>query len=148
MDAIKSIDTWLDTKKAPVWMDIIRIILGLFIVYKGYEFTSNFDMFTQNVGSIGVAFMAAHLAHYIIFVHLVGGILLALGTFTRSMCILNLPILVGAVIFNYSHFNTVEKMGLPVAIIVLIMLTLIMIYGAGKYSLNAIKMNRAKNKSM
>ena len=145
MDAIKSIDTWLDTKKAPVWMDIVRIILGLFIVYKGYEFTSNFEIFTQNVGSIGVAFMAAHLAHYIIFVHLVGGILLALGTFTRSMCILNLPILVGAVIFNYSHFNTVETMGLPVAIIVLIMLVLIMIYGAGNYSLNAIKKNRTKN---
>ncbi|MEQ9289200.1 MAG: DoxX family protein [Cyclobacteriaceae bacterium] len=143
MDIIQKIDAWLDSKRAPVWMDIVRIVLGLFIIYKGYEFTSNFELLTQEVGSVGMAFMAAHVAHYVIFVHLVGGILLALGAFTRSMCILNLPILIGAVIFNYEHFNTVEKMGLPTAVIVLLMLVMITIYGSGKYSLNAIRKKRS-----
>lgn len=143
MSMIKNMVTWLDSIKTPAWVDFIRIGLGLFIVYKGLVFTFNFEVFTQNMVSIGWIFIAAHVAQYILFIHLVGGALLAMGAHTRSMSFLNIPILAGAVVFNYKQFLTAENhMELPAALVVLSLLLLTFFYGSGKYSVDAIRKRR------
>jgi uncharacterized membrane protein YphA (DoxX/SURF4 family) len=139
MDTIKSINAWLDSRHPPAGMDFIRILLGIFIVYKGVQFTSNFQQFTADIESIGWAFIAAHAAQYILFIHFVGGLLIVMGAFTRAMCLLNLPILAGAVVFNSQKYFTMQNMELPVAAIVLALLIIFFIYGSGRISVDELR---------
>ncbi|WP_462248047.1 DoxX family protein [Ekhidna sp.] len=132
----------------PILVDFLRIALGGFITYKGIVFASNFENFTSTIQSVGWVFVAAHLAHAIIFIHMAGGIILMCGALTRWMCILNIPILAGAVIFNYKQMLTADNyMEFPMALIVLILLLFIAIVGSGKFSLDYIKEQRLKMKS-
>ncbi len=128
---------WLTSINAPVWVDPIRIIVGGFIFYKGIIFANNFESFTENIASVGWVLVAAHLAHAILFIHLVSGIILVLGAATRIMSIVNIPILAGAVIFNYKNLlNVGNYMELDLAIIALLMLILVFFMGGGRFSLD------------
>jgi len=140
MNVINKFDAWLDTLYPPAWLDFIRIILGTFIFIKGFIFTSNFELLANNVASIGWFFLAAHAAYYVSFTHLFGGALIALGCYTRSMSLANIPILAGAVVFEYQHFLTVQNhMNLDMAIIVLVGLVLFFFYGGGRFSIDELR---------
>ncbi len=129
--------TWLTSINAPVWVDPIRIIVGAFIFYKGIIFANNFESFTENIASVGWVLVAAHLAHAILFIHLVSGIVLMLGAATRIMSMVNIPILAGAVVFNYKNLlNVGNYMELDLAIIALLMLILVFFMGGGRFSLD------------
>lgn len=87
-----------------------------------------------NMYAAGVA-----LAHYVVFAHVLGGPLLALGLLTRIMCFIQLPILIGAVaLINYpkGFMSLGSHMELEISIIVLIGLVVFMIFGAGKFSID------------
>ena len=147
MNTVASLGSRMKSLHAPIWLDFLRAIVGVFIVIKGYQFTANFESITQIVGSMGMVLLAAQLAYYIVFAHLIGGALIALGAYTRPMSLLNIPILLGAVIFNARSFLTMDDfMELPIAIGVLIVLIVVSFYGGGKYSLDAILRNRQKKK--
>lgn len=138
----------IESINPPILVDFLRIALGGFITYKGIVFASNFDSFTANIQSVGWVFVAAHLAHAIIFIHMAGGIILMTGALTRWMCLLNIPILAGAVIFNYKQMLTADNyMELPMAAITLGVLILVAITGSGKFSLDHIREQRIKMKS-
>lgn len=138
----------IESIRPPILVDILRIALGGFITYKGIVFASNFDSFTANIQSVGWIFVAAHLAHAIIFIHMAGGIILMCGAITRWMCLLNIPILAGAVIFNYKQMLTADNyMEFPVAVTILLLLILVAITGSGKFSLDYIMAQRIKLKS-
>ena len=131
---------WLTSIHAPVWVDPIRMAVGAFIFYKGMVFTSNFESFTTNIESVGWIFVAAHLAQAIIFIHLVGGIILFLGAATRIMSLVNIPILVGALIFNYKQMLMSHNyMEFEMAIVILVLLTLVFFMGGGWLSLDGYK---------
>ncbi|MEQ8904861.1 DoxX family protein [Ekhidna sp.] len=138
----------IESIQPPIFVDLLRILLGGFITYKGIVFASNFDSFTANIQSVGWVFVAAHLAHAIIFIHMAGGIILMCGALTRWMCLVNIPILAGAVIFNYLQMLTAENyMEFPMALATLGLLILIAITGSGKFSLDYIRDQRLKMKS-
>lgn len=134
---LDSFNRWLDSRHPPIWVDVLRIVVGLFIVYKGAIFTLNYESFTAHIASVGWIFIAAHLGQVIIFIHLVCGTILTLGAYTRVMSMLNIPIVAGAVVFNYKRLLTAENyMELPVAILVLALLILVFLYGSGRLSLD------------
>ena len=90
----------------PKWLDYFRILLGLILVWKGVEFYMNMQIFSNLMrGSfLGTAVGISLLAHMIIVIHIIGGIAIAIGSYTRIFCLINLPILIGAVFFiNASH---------------------------------------------
>ncbi len=128
---------WFTSVNAPTWVDPLRILVGGFIVYKGIIFTNNFQSFTANIESVGWYLVAAHLAQAIIFIHLVCGIILILGAATRLMSLVNIPILAGAVIFNYKQLLTADNyMEFEMAIAVLVLLVLVFYMGSGRFSLD------------
>ncbi|WP_424961917.1 DoxX family protein [Ekhidna sp.] len=138
----------IESINPPILVDFLRIALGGFVTYKGIVFASNFDSFTANIQSVGWVFVAAHLAHAIIFIHMAGGIILMTGALTRWMCLLNIPILAGAVIFNYLQMLTASNyMELQTAVITLVLLIVIAITGSGKFSLDYLREQRIKMKS-
>jgi uncharacterized membrane protein YphA (DoxX/SURF4 family) len=45
------------------------------------------------------SFLTVLLAHIIPFVHIIGGLLLIMGILTRFACLIQIPVLIGAIIF-------------------------------------------------
>lgn len=134
---MKKFMTWLESLNAPLWVDVLRIIVGILIVYKGVEFMSNMESFASDISSVGWIYIAAHLAHVIIFVHLVCGAILLFGGYTRLMSLLNIPILAGAVVFNFKKMLlSADYMELPLAIVTLILLIIVFFMGGGEWSLD------------
>lgn len=142
MSTINKIEDWGNSHR-PGWLDVFRIILGVFITFKGFQFMFNIESLEVTTANMNFAFSGAMLAHYIIFAHALGGPLIAFGLFTRFVCLLQLPILIGAVLFvNYSKgFLSME---LEISAIALIGLVTFIVFGAGKFSLDERRRKDAK----
>lgn len=139
MSVITDVEKWGNTHR-PGFLDIFRIVLGAFITFKGLYFVTNMDELKMTTSGINVYFAGVALAHYIVFAHILGGPLIAVGLFTRIVCLIQVPILIGAIIFvNYpaGFLSIGNHMELEVSITVLVGLILFMVFGAGRFSLDA-----------
>lgn len=132
MNLVQRVGHWGDTHH-PLWLDIVRILLGAFLCYKGVDFLMNMGQMLNlmtNRMSFG-SFAALLMSNYISFAHLLGGILLIMGVLTRFACLLNIPILLGAVFFvNTTLYRPFSEV--LVSILILLMLILFLIVGNGK----------------
>ncbi len=138
MSLVTKIEGWGNTHR-PGWLDFLRIILGIFITYKGFEFMFNIESLEMTTEGMGMMFSGVALAHYIIFAHALGGPLIVFGLFTRIVSALQIPVLVGAVIFvNYpkGFLSIGNHMELEISLVVLIGLIGCMVFGGGKFSVD------------
>jgi putative oxidoreductase len=138
MSVITNIEGWGNSHR-PGWLDFFRIILGVFITFKGIEFMMNIESLKSTAASVNLMFTGASLAHYIIFAHLLGGPLIIVGMFTRIVAAIQIPILIGAIIFvNYpkGFISLGDHMELEISIAVLVACGIFMIFGAGKFSID------------
>jgi uncharacterized membrane protein YphA (DoxX/SURF4 family) len=79
------------------------------------------------------SFASMMMSNYIAFAHLLGGILLILGVLTRFACLLQLPILLGAIFFiNLSPDMYRPLSETVMAVLVLLLLVLFLVVGNGK----------------
>lgn len=124
----------------PAWMDIVRIALGIFLIVKGIQFLTNMSTLLNLVESTVSfsSFMLIMLSHYIVFAHLVGGLALTLGILTRVACILQIPILIGAVV----SIGTAPELFRPfsdllISLVVLGLLVYFLIAGDGPLSISS-----------
>lgn len=138
MNTIEKIEGWGNAHR-PGWLDIFRIILGLFITFKGFEFMLNIESLKMTTTGLDIMFSGAAVAHYVIFAHALGGPLIVFGLFTRVVCVMQIPILIGAVIFvNFpkGFLSIGNHMELEISLIALAGLVVFVIFGAGKFSLD------------
>jgi uncharacterized membrane protein YphA (DoxX/SURF4 family) len=138
MSVITNIEGWGNSHR-PGWLDFFRIVLGVFITFKGFEFMMNFETLESAAESVNLMFTGASLAHYIIFAHVLGGPMIIVGLFTRIVCAIQIPILIGAIIFvNYpkGFLSLGNHMELEVSIAVLAAAVVFMVFGAGKFSID------------
>jgi putative oxidoreductase len=140
MSVVTNIEKWGNSHR-PGWLDVVRIILGVFITYKGLYFITHMNDLEMTTSGINRYFAGVALAHYIVFAHILGGPLIAFGLFTRIMCLIQLPILLGAIIFVNmpDGFLSVSNGELWASVLVLTGLICFMIFGAGRYSLDAMR---------
>jgi uncharacterized membrane protein YphA (DoxX/SURF4 family) len=139
MSVITNVEKWGNAHR-PGILDIGRIVLGLFITYKGLYFIVHMSELQMTTSGINTFFAGATLSHYVIFAHILGGPLIALGLFTRIVSFIQLPVLIGAILFvNYpkGFLSVGNHMELEVSILVLVGLILFMVFGAGRYSIDA-----------
>lgn len=139
MSVVTDVEKWGNSHR-PGFLDIFRIVLGVFITYKGFVFILNIDELQSTTAGMNLWFAGAALAHYVIFAHILGGPLIVFGLFTRAACVVQLPVLIGAVIFvNYpkGFLSVGNHMELEMSLIVLVGLIVFIVFGAGKYSLDA-----------
>ena len=140
MNLFQKLEKWGDSHH-PKWLDVVRIVLGIFLFLKGLEFINNMDQFallmskSQFLASISVGI----IAHIIVFAHLVGGLLIAFGLLTRFACLIQIPVILGAIIF----INSAEGLLKPHAelwfsIIVLLLLVFFLIEGSGPISIDEV----------
>lgn len=138
MKKFEKIELW-GNHHSPKWLVVLRVLLGLLLIWKGVEFIFNLGVlatFLRKTGityEISTAVSITLIAHLIIVLHLIGGVFIALGIRTRLFCLINLPILVGAVFFinlNNSILKPYEELWL--AIPVLLLLIVFLVEGNGK----------------
>ena len=138
MNLVQRVEHWGDTHH-PQWLDIVRIALGAFLCFKGVEYLYNMgtmlNLITNKMG-FG-SFSSMMMSNYISFAHLLGGILLILGVLTRFACLIQIPILLGAIFFvNLSPDNLYRPFSeLLLSVVVLLLLILFLVVGNGKWSL-------------
>lgn len=139
MNLIHRIEKWGDSHH-PRILDIVRVLLGIFLLLKGLGFmdnTANLKALIENQSDIDVApGLLMALVYYVTFVHLVGGTLIALGILTRFSSIMQIPVVFGAVFFInilQSPFNT----DLALSIVSLLLLLVFTVLGSGRWSLEA-----------
>ena len=113
--------------------DIIRIFLGLALIVRGIWFLTNPAAVQEMAGTT----LSGPVTLYLNVAHLVGGAMLALGFFTRIGALIQIPILVEAVFFVHMRrgFGSPNQ-SLELAALVLLLLTVILVFGAGTYSLD------------
>lgn len=100
MNMLTKIQKWGDHHH-PKWLDYFRMALGIVLMWKGFAFATNLHAFSNLMKEVnlGTATSISLMAHLIIVLHILGGLLITLGTHTRMFCLLNLPILLVAVFF-------------------------------------------------
>lgn len=135
MNLLQRVEHWGDTHH-PQWLDSIRILLGAFLCYKGVDFLMNMGTMLDllnNKMSFG-SFTTTLMSNYIAFAQILGGILLILGALTRFACLIQIPILIGAICFtNADMYRPLSAVILP--IFVLLLLILFLVIGNGKWQL-------------
>lgn len=138
MSVINKIEDWGNSHR-PGFFDIFRVILGIFITYKGFSFLGNLDNLELTIQGTNMSFLSVILAHYVVFAHVLGGPLIVFGLLTRIMCAIQLPIMAGAIIlvnFPKGFLSVGNHMELEISILVLVGLIVFMIFGAGKFSID------------
>ena len=136
MNLLQKIEHWGD-RHHPRWMDIVRIALGVFLVYKAIDVLRNMsDMVTLMEGNTNFGDFAYVLAvHYAVFAHLLGGILLIFGVMTRFACLIQIPVLLGALFFLGSNREMLQPYSeLLITIVVLLLLLYFLVAGNGPWS--------------
>ena len=137
MNLVQRVEHWGDTHH-PQWLDIVRILLGVFLCYKGVEFLYNMGSMLSllsNTMAFG-SFSSMMMSNYIAFAHILGGVLLILGVLTRFACLLQIPILLGAIFFinlNPEMYRPFSEVLLSIG--VLLLLILFLVVGNGKWQL-------------
>lgn len=138
MNYLQRLEHWGDAHH-PKYLDILRIALGVFLCFKGIEFARNSTLLNEII-SRQVPFntlLELILGHYVIFAHIMGGFFLALGLLTRFACIIQIPILLGALIFvNIDLTNHFSEFFL--SILILGLLVYFTIIGSGSWSLDRV----------
>ena len=146
MNLLQRLEYWGD-RHHPKWIDLVRIALGLFLCYKGVDCLNNMSdlisIMSSNKYPNSIWYILA--GPYTVFAHIAGGACLALGVFTRMACLIQIPVLLGAVFF----VSTNEEMLRPyselfLTILVLLLLIYFLIAGNGPWS---VKVNEDKSKS-
>lgn len=136
MNYLQRIEHWGD-RHHPKWLDFIRIALGLFLCYKGVDVLLNMSELTNMMANrapfSSFAFLLA--GHYAAFAHIIGGILLALGLFTRLACLIQIPVLLGAIIFLSSFQDMLRPYSeFILSILILLLLIYFLVVGNGPLS--------------
>lgn len=123
---------WLETHRDLAFA-LIRLYLGLALFIRGWLFLSDASAITELAGAQAVYWWYA----YIISAHLLGGLLLALGLFTRFAALLQIPILIGAIIYIHLEqgLMTVGQ-SLELATLVLALLLVFAFFGSGPYAID------------
>ena len=141
LNQINSFIQSLDSKTSTGYA-LIRIFLGLALTIRGWMILLNPDSLLE----LGVEREYFIWVSLIGIAHLSGGLLLFFGFLTRIGALIQIPIMISAIF--YVHVHTQLMMGgqsLELAVLVLFLLCIYFIYGAGKLSLRSYAANRKSN---
>ena len=122
--------------------DIIRMFLGAALLVRGVWFALDNETLVALAGDRAVDWTM----YYAIAAHIVGGLLLLIGLFSRLAAFIQIPILVVAVFFvDFSQGFATANQSLELSSLVLMLLSVILLFGAGKWSLDYKRLHPTAN---
>lgn len=125
-------------RSGDVAFELLRIYLGVGLFVRGILFISNSNAFMELLGTSSAAWLTSvALIHYVALSHLVGGVMIAIGLFTRAAAFVQLPVLVGAVfVVHYQGGLLAPSQSLEFSALVLVLLVLVFLWGSGNLSVD------------
>lgn len=134
MEKYRELIRW-QSRHNTIGFDLVRIFMGVALFVRGVIFMQNPEALAELAGD-GTAAVTS-VQSYVIWSHLIGGLLLVLGLLTRLAALVQIPILANAVFFVHLEWGFAEpNQSLELAVLVLVLLAVIFIYGAGKLSVD------------
>lgn len=131
METVKSLNKWANAHTYN-WLDILRIVLGVFLFTKGISFLTNTQYYINLIAPIRDFGGGMLIVHYIVAAHLVGGIMIVFGLLTRWAIMSQLPILLAAFLINFiGEMNTAN---LILSFSLFVICVFFLFYGSGKHS--------------
>jgi len=113
--------------------DIIRMFLGAALLIRGIWFALDNETLVALAGDRAIDWTM----YYAVAAHIIGGLLLLLGLFSRLAAFIQIPVLVVAVFFiDFSHGFATANQSLELSSLVLMLLSVILLFGAGKWSMD------------
>jgi uncharacterized membrane protein YphA (DoxX/SURF4 family) len=138
MKLISNIENW-GNKHHPKLLDLIRILLGVFLIFKGILFYEDMTILRDLIVEAKLIDLSPDaitaLLYYVTYAHLVGGTLIFLGLITRLASLIQIPIVLAAV-FLVNIPNRAVNSELWLSIMILALLLLFVIIGSGPLSLD------------
>ncbi len=136
MSTLSGIEKWSE-EHHPVYIDFLRILLGIFLIAKGASFISHREQIEWLLVNHHLEFLIFLTSVYVILFHIGGGLLIATGLITRWAIAFQIPILIGAVFFvNLPNGFTSINSELGFSIATLVLLVFFIFYGSGNFSLD------------
>ena len=136
MEPRPSVGEWIVENRDRVW-DSVRIYLGFALVVKGFAYMLNLHAFAAMMESTGVPLAGTGLAELVAVLHIAGGLMMAFGILTRVGALIQIPNLVGAVLFVHLKEGLfTQGQTLEFSLLVLFLLGLISVVGAGRLSID------------
>lgn len=121
----------------PMWLDIIRIFLGIVIFIKGIFFIHNSDALLEIMQTSRIKGWTFIVEHQVAFTYLVGGILIAMGLLTRVAIAFTLLVFFGSIFGYITHLGFFRGYSdLVFSIIIFVLLIFYLIWGPGKFSVD------------
>ncbi len=137
MNLVLRIEDFAD-KHHPMWIEFIRMVLGVVLMIKGITLVANKDQVILDMQASGLdVFTFMVTAQYVIALYIAGGFLITIGLVTRVVSFFELPILLATIIFIDYHkglFALNSELGY--SIIILVLLLFFLFYGSGKISVD------------
>ncbi|RMH61069.1 MAG: DoxX family protein, partial [Bacteroidetes bacterium] len=137
MNTLRRLIAWLDANRE-VGLDLLRVYLGVGLFVRGVLFIADSMAYADVLlADARPTLLSAAVLHYIAPVHLVGGLMLALGLLTRLAALAQVPILVGAVLLVHWQEGLLSaNQSLELSAFVLFALVVFTLFGAGRWSLD------------
>lgn len=133
MGTIKSLNKWANAHTYYP-LDLLRIVLGGFLVVKGFNFMGNTLELLELIKPMQSLVGEMIAVHYVVPAHFIGGLLIVFGLLTRWAAIAQIPILIGAVIINFAgEMNTLNFVLAGSALTLCIFFAF---YGSGRHSMD------------
>lgn len=134
MSLLKQMDEW-SVKHHPKWLVVLRVVLGFLLFFKGFGFIENNVLLADVIARTEFIQQATWLTTIIPWIHLLGGSMIIIGLFTRLSCLVQIPIVLGAVLLvNVKQGLFAGGSDLPFSIIILLMLCFFFVEGGGPLS--------------
>jgi len=121
-----------------ICFDLLRIYLGIGLCVKGVLFLGDMPGLSALLMKSGhLEPLSFFLSHYIPVAHIGGGLMMAVGLWTRTAILANIPVLFGAVFFVYFEQGLfTQNQGLEFTALVLFLLVVLLIWGPGAWSVD------------
>ncbi len=121
----------------PKWLTIVRIALGFILFWKGINFIRDSSLLQSMIEQSGIGMFnnnSSVVAFIVTYINLLGGLFITVGLFTRTSCIIQIPILIGAIFFVNIKQTGNSGFELVLSIIVLVLLLIFAYKGSGSIS--------------
>jgi putative oxidoreductase len=130
------VKTWISANRDLVW-ELVRIYLGFALVIKGFAYMFHHRELAVAMDAAHVPFASPGFAELVALTHITGGLMMTFGIFTRTGAMIQIPNLLGAVAFVHLKEGLFTQGGsLEFAMLVLFLLCLISVVGAGRLSID------------
>lgn len=137
MYLLNRIDAWSE-RHHPKWIDLLRILLGFLLFWKGLYFISNTKAAAEIVQFMGFGFYTMTAAHAVIGVHILGGLLIMAGLLTRLAVLVQLPVMICNIVFVIIPNGLMSlRSELELSILITFLLLFFLVEGSGPISVDA-----------